>query len=179
MSRAGIAARAGCIVACLLFGGTALAADACRDYKWDISEEVRLFASNPTTLAVAATVEKAPVIKTDTLYALTLQPQEAVRYPVAPSKKMLPDGSFGGLMKFSVARAGNYRVAIDAGFWLDVVHAGKSLAAQDFNGQRACVGPRKIVVYELPAGVELTLQIAQSTENTARLTVTPVAAPNP
>ncbi len=56
-------------------------------------------------------------------------------------------------MKLKVAAAGAYRIAIDAGFWLDVVNDGKSLPAQDFNGQRQCVGPHKIVVYELPAGV--------------------------
>jgi hypothetical protein len=57
------------------------------------------------------------------------------------------------------------------------MHDGKSLPALDFNGQRQCEGPRKIVVYELPAGVELALQVAQSSEKMARLTVTPVAAP--
>ncbi len=165
------------LAACLLYAGSVFAADPCSEYKWDVSNEVRLFASSPTARGVATAVEKAPAIAIGTLYALTLQPQESVRYPVAPSKKMLADGAFGGLMKLKVAQAGAYRVAIDAGFWIDLVSAGKSLPAADFNGQRQCVGPHKIVVYELPAGVELTLQIAQASENTARLTVTPVAAP--
>lgn len=163
-------------VACLFAASAALAADPCSEYKWDVSNEVRLFAGKPTALGVATAVEKAPTIVTGTLYALTLQPQEAVNFPVEPSKKMLPDGSFGGLMKFKVDQAGAYRVAIDSGFWLDVVHAGKSLPALDFNGQRQCAGPRKIVVYELPAGVDLTLQVAQASGNKAKLTVTPVAA---
>lgn len=172
----GWALRAGCVAACLLHAGVAPAADPCGEYKWDVSNEVRLFAGSPTALTAGTALEKAPAIITGTLYALTLQPQETVRYPVAPSKKMLPDGSFGGLMKLRVASAGAYRVAIDAGFWVDVVSEGKSLQALDFNGQRQCVGPHKIVVYELPAGVDLTLQVAQSSETTARLTVTAVAA---
>ncbi len=71
---------------------------------------------------------------------------------------MLAEGAFGGLMKLKVERAGAYRVSIDSGFWLDIVSAGKSLPALDFNGVRQCVGPHKIVVYDLPAGSELTLQ---------------------
>ncbi len=173
------AIHASCVAALLLHGASALAADACSEYKWDVASEVRLYATTPTALGVAATLDKAPAINTGTLYALALQPQDAVQYPVAPIKKMLPDGSWGGLMKLKVARAGAYRIALDAGFWIDVVHEGKSLPALDFNGQRQCVGPRKIVVYELPAGVELTLQVAQSSEKTARLTVTPVATPTP
>jgi hypothetical protein len=173
------AIQASCITALLLHGASAFAADACSEYKWDVASEVRLYASKPTELGVAATLDKAPSINIGTLYALALQPQDTVQYPVAPSKKMLPDGSHGGLMKFKVARTGAYRIALDAGYWIDVVHAGKSLPALDFNGQRQCNGPRKIVVYELPAGAELTLQIAQSSDKTARLTVTPVAAPTP
>lgn len=167
--------RTGCLAALLLCAPVAFAADACSQYKWNVSSEVKLFATSPTALEAAATLDKAPTINTGTLYALTLQPQEAVTYPVEPSKKMLPDGSFGGLMKFKVARAGAYRIALDAGFWIDVVHAGKSLPTLDFNGQRACEGPRKIVVYELPAGAELILEVAQATENKARLTITPAA----
>lgn len=173
------AIRSSCVAALLLHGASAFAADACSEYKWDVTSEVRLYATRPTELGVAATLDQAPSINTGTLYALALQPQDAVQYPVAPSKKILPDGSHGGLMKFKVAKAGAYRIALDAGYWIDVVHQGKSLPALDFNGQRQCNGPRKIVVYELPANVDLTLQVAQSSEKKVRLTVTPVAAPTP
>lgn len=173
------AIQASCVTALLFHGASVFAADACSEYKWDVSSEVKLYATRPTELGIAATLDKAPAINTGTLYALALQPQDAVQYPVAPTKKMLPDGSHGGLMKFKVTRAGAYRIALDAGYWIDVVYQGKSLPALDFNGQRQCNGPRKIVVYELPAGSELILQVAQSPEKTARLTVTPVAAPTP
>jgi hypothetical protein len=153
------------------------AADACGDYKWDVSREVQLFAGNATALDTATTIATAPAINPGTLYALVLKPQEGVKYATPPSKKMLADGAYGGLLKFKVAPTGTYRIAIDAGFWLDVVADGKSLPAADFNGQRGCAGPRKIVVYELPANVDLTLQVAASTDARARLTVTPVAAP--
>jgi hypothetical protein len=170
--------RVAALAAVLLAGSSAFAADPCSAYKWDVSNEVRLFATPPAVITAAAAIP-VPAISTGKHYALALQPQDKVQYATPPSKKMLADGAFGGLLGFTVDRAGAYRVAIDAGFWLDVVHEGKSLPALDFNGQRQCVGPRKIVVYELPAGTELLLQIAASTERTARLTVTSVAAPTP
>ncbi len=51
--------RATCLAACLLQGVGAFAADACSEYKWDISSEVRLFASTPTLLDVGTTVSAA------------------------------------------------------------------------------------------------------------------------
>lgn len=157
----------------------AWAADACSSFKWNVAREVQLFATAPTTVSASTDGAKAPQIRTSTLYALELQPQNEVRYVAPPSKPMLGDGAFGGLVKFKVAAAGQYRVAIDSGFWLDVVHDGKPLQSVDFNGSRDCAGPRKIVVYELPAGAELTLQMAQATDKAARLSVTPVAAGTP
>jgi len=167
---------AGGLLACLPCADV-LAADACTAYKWDVSNEVRLFGSVPVELAAATAAPGAPAIAIGRLYALTLQPQESVHYAAPPSKKMLADGAFGGMLALRVEHAGQYRVAIDAGFWLDVVQDGKSLPAVDFNGQSQCAGPHKIVVYELPAGVDLQLQIAAATTGTARLSVTPVGAP--
>lgn len=168
----------------LLTAGTLLAtsgfaADACSAYKWDVSHEVRLYATVPLAAAASTEAGKAPTIEAGKLYALTLQPQATVRYPTPPSKPMLADGAFGGLLKFTVPTAGQHRIAIDSGFWLDVVHDGKSLQSVDFNGSRDCNGPRKIVVYDLPAGTELTLQIAAATDGAARITITPVATAAP
>ncbi len=154
-----------------------LAADACSNFKWEVSREVRLFAAPGTVLAAGTTGGEAPAITPGQLYALTLQPQEKVKFAVPPTKRMLADGAFGGMLKLKVGAAGAYRIAIDAGFWLDVVHEGKPLASVDFNGSAECTGPRKIVVYELPAGAELTVQLAQANAAAARLSVTPVAAP--
>ncbi len=90
MKRIRAAGFASCLAACLLHGATALAADSCREYKWDVSNEVRLFAGAPTALDAGTTVEAAPPVAAGKLYALTLQPQVNVRYAAPPSKKMLP-----------------------------------------------------------------------------------------
>lgn len=167
-------------IALLLASGAAAtlasAADACSNYKWDVTREVQLFATPPVAVTVGTDTGNAPLIEAGKHYALALHPQETVRYVVAPSKPMLGDGAFGGVLKLKVPAAGAHRVAIDAGFWLDVVSDGKPLATVDFNGSRECNGPRKIVVFDLPAGSELTVQLAASSSKAARLTVTPVAA---
>lgn len=162
-----------------LLAGSAQAADACSSYKWDVTREVQLYRTAPLAIAAGTEAAAAHPITTGKLYALTLQPQEKVRYPTAPSKKMLADGAFGGLLKLSVDRAGQYRIAIDSGYWLDVVHDGKQLATVDFNGSAGCDGPRKIVIYDMPAGVPLTVQLAAASTQQVRLTVTPVAVPAP
>ncbi len=157
----------------------AIAADACAAYKWDVTPEVRLYTTQPGSVTVGATVADAPLIDAARLYALQLKPQESVQYAAPPSKKMLADGAYGGVLRLKVAAAGQYRVAIDSGFWLDVIHDGKPLDAADFNGVRDCDGPRKIVVYELPADVELTLQLGAAATAQAKLTVTAVATATP
>lgn len=167
------------LVTLALLAGSAQAADACTTYKWDVTREVQLYRTSPVAVAAGTEAAAALSIAAGQLYALALQPQEKVRYPTAPSKKMLADGAFGGLLKLRVDRAGQYRIAIDSGYWLDVVHDGKQLATVDFNGNAGCDGPRKIVVYDMPAGVELVVQIAAASTQQVRLAVTPVAVPAP
>ena len=108
------------------------------------------------------------------LYQLALQPQESVAFKAPPSKKMLSDGAYAGVLHLNVPVAGAYRVAIDSGYWLDVVLDGKPLVSVDFNGSQSCEGPHKIVVYELPANTDLYLQVSGVSTAQAKLSVTRV-----
>jgi hypothetical protein len=144
-----------------------------------VTHEVALFASTPKPLVAGHGVDDAGALQPEVLYAVSLQPQEGVKFKVAPSKKMLDDGAHGGLLKLRVTEAGTYRVAIDSGFWLDVIVGDKPLPSLDFNGSAECAGPRKIVVYELPAGTDLTLQLSAASVSLARLSVTRVTAARP
>jgi len=171
--------RLGVAALLLSLGAPVLAAQGaqgCSAFKWNVAHEVALFSSEPRNLIAGANPDAAPSISADQLYTLDLKPQEGVHYAAPASKKMLPDGAFGGVLHLKVAKAGQYRVSIDSGFWLDVIHQGKALPAVDFNGSPTCAGPRKIVVYDLPADSDLVLQIGNASTAKAKLTVTPIDA---
>lgn len=147
-------------------------------FKWDVSREVALFATDPRSVAAAVSPDTAPAIVAGRLYLVELKPQEGVHYAIPSSKKMLADGAFGGTLRLKVPKAGHYRVSIDSGFWLDIAFQGKALPAVDFNGSQTCNGPRKIVVYDLPADADLLLQMGNATAATVKLAVTAIGVAN-
>ena len=169
------------VAICALLAGGALvqAADGCAKFKWDVAREVAVFQQPPNSVAAGRALADAPLLETERHYTLGLQPQENVAFVTPPSKKMLSDGAFAGVLRFRVAQAGTYRVAIDSGFWLDIVQDGKSLTSIDFNGSQDCAGPHKIVVYELPANADLVLQASAASTARARLSITRVPAAKP
>lgn len=169
-------------LSCLFTAGLALALpsahadDPCTGFKWDASHEHALFLGEATRATAGKDAASAPLLAVDHLYAIALAPQEEVRQIVPPSKKKLDDGASAGLVRFKVAQAGQYRVSLDIPFWIDLVADGKAIASVDFNGAHGCTTPRKIVVYDLAAGQEVTLQLGGSTESEVRVALTPVSA---
>ena len=104
---------------------------------------------------------------------LTILPTPKVTYPVRPEK---PGGtvSYGGLLRFTVAAEGVWRVMLDSGSWIDVVKDGKAAQSIAHGRGPACTGIRKMVDYRLSPGT-YTLQIAANgTEN-----LTLLVAPQP
>jgi hypothetical protein len=147
----------------------------CHDFAWDVHRERTLFAGQPHAVQGGTSVAATPTVRPERLYEVQLAPQPQVKYVATPGKVMLSDGAYGGMVKFTVARSGSYRVSLDAPFWIDVVADGKLLGTEDFSGQRGCANPRKIVIFQMPAGQPLWLQISGARRAQAELTVT--AAP--
>jgi hypothetical protein len=146
--------------------------DACIDFKWDVSKERALFAGTPTALKSAMDPASAPAIAPNRLYQLHLAPQEQVTFAVNPGKKAPATGAFAGLATLKVAAAGAYRIAIDLPVWIDVVSSGSLLSAKDFEGQRNCSAPHKIVEFDLIGGQPYTLQFSNGMSENILLTVT-------
>ena len=160
-------------------GWTATAAaadDPCAAFKWNVTEERALFSQKAQSAAAGHDAASAPAVKTKTLYDLSLSPQEGVKFILPPGKKGLPDGAFAGLVHLRVPTTGAYRVALDQGFWIDVVGHRALIESTDFTGAHDCTAPRKIVQYNLPAGEDLVLQLSGSTKNHVRVAVTPAPA---
>jgi hypothetical protein len=92
-----------------------------------------------------------------------------VEYPVRPEK---PGGSVshGGLLAFTVAEPGTYRVALSAPAWVEVVRDGKTIAPESFGHGPTCTSIRKIVEFPLTAGAHV-LEIAANAESTMNVLV--------
>jgi hypothetical protein len=165
------------IVLVLSSATAAMAADdPCTGFKWDITQELALFNQPPEKVAAGHDLASGPTMKAQKLYELTLAPQDTVKFVLPPGKKGLSDGAFAGLVHLQVPTAGSYRVSLNAGFWIDVVSNQKLIESSDFGGMSGCAAPRKVVVFNLPAGDDLVLQISGAAKDRVRVTLTPGSA---
>jgi hypothetical protein len=154
---------------------TASAADdACSDFLMDVDNEVELFQDAATPAQAGRDAATAPLIESGKLYAVALHAQQQVRFEAPRESKAADPARTGGMLKFTVAEPGGYRVSVDANFWVDVAMDGKALPTMDFRSVRECPGPRKIVSYNLPVGAELLIQLIDATATSVLLAITPV-----
>jgi hypothetical protein len=151
----------------------ALADDACLDFKWDVSKERALFATAPASLNAAKDAASAPLIVPDRLYALRLMAVTEVAFPLSPGKKTAAAAGYGGIVTLKISTPGSYRVAVDMPLWIDVVSNGSLAQPTDFQGQRDCGAPHKIVVFELTGVRPFVLQFSSAMKDSVLLTVTP------
>jgi hypothetical protein len=151
---------------------TARADENCVDFKWDVAQERSLFAGSADQLAAGMDAKSAPMMLLNHLYALKLSPQDNVAFAVAPGKKVPAPGSNAGIVSFKLPAGGSYRVAIDMPFWIDVVSNGALVEAKDFQGQRGCSAPHKILVYDLLGTRPFFLQLSNAKPDSVRVTIT-------
>jgi hypothetical protein len=152
----------------------AYAADPCDGFTWNVSHERAVFATPAAAMTAATAAGPAPTLEVDKLYDISLSPQDQVNFVLAPAKKALADGAYAGMVTLHIPSAGQYRVSMSDGFWIDVITGGKFAPTDDFTGARECRAPRKIVQYSLPAGNELVLQFSNATSPAVKVTVTAV-----
>jgi hypothetical protein len=151
----------------------AFAGDPCVDFKWDVSQERALFAAAPLIIAAGRDAKTAPVVEPKHLYQVKLESLDAVAFPVPPGKTPAGDKAYAGVAVLRVPVAGSYRIALDMPLWVDVVSGGSLLPAKDFQGQRDCIAPHKIVEFDLQGATEFMLQFSSAASQEIRLTVTP------
>ncbi len=152
--------------------------DPCTRFTWDVSRE--LAAMKQTPRAVAAAVKPGadiPQIEPEKLYEVKLADQPKVTFLARPARGAGTDGTYAGLVRFRVEKAGKYRVSITSGHWIDIVDGTQLVSSRDFQGQHGCKRPHKIVEYELPAGRDLTLQLSGSVEAQVVVAITAVNTP--
>lgn len=165
----------------ILAGSSAAIAEPgpCDGFRWDVTAERALFEAGPQRhLSTGATAAAAPALEVGELFELQLMPQEDVQLAAAPSKTMLADGTHAGSFSLRLAHAGEHRIALDSGAWIDVVLDGQALASAEFSGSAGCRSPRKVVVYALPAEQDLIVQFSASEPEKLRVSVTPHRRPD-
>lgn len=160
------------LVGTALLGTSAAAQERCTGFKWDVSRELALFDGAGTVLSIGKTASTAPKIVTNRLYRIDLAPQGDVAFGAQPGRVTATEGSYAGVAELLVNAPGNYRVAVDAPLWIDVVADGRLATVMDFQGQQTCDGPHKIVVFDLTAGQHFILQLSGSAKAAVRLSVT-------
>ena len=163
-------------LALLLGSGPSLASadDACAGFKWDVSQERTLFGSSALAQPAGKDVTSATNILSNRLYELQLAPQSQVIFSVPPGKKTA-DGGYAGLAALKVPASGSYRFSLDLPFWIDVVINSKLVPAKDYEGQKGCNAPHKIVVFDVDANQKILVQISGASQPVVRLTVTRVS----
>lgn len=115
-----------------------------------------------TPLTAGTSGMQAPVLEPEHAVRLALTKAPAVTYALRPGKPG-DAASYGGLARFTVERAGTWRVALGAGAWIDVVGGGKALPSIRHGHGPQCSGVRKMVDFQLASGT-YTLQFAGSRE---------------
>lgn len=167
------------VVAALLLNiGSASAADApdCSTFTWDMTRELALFGGAATTLPSGTDAASAPKLEVGTLYEISLHPYADVKFARPPGKTFAAGTSAGGILKLRLKAPGQYRISSDAPLWIDVVAGNETVTATGFQGRQPCTLIHKSVEWTLPAGVDLTVQIAGGARERAKLAVT--AAPS-
>ena len=161
-------------------GQTANAADTdpCTGFTWDVSRERAVMKQTPRAVSGAVRPgADVPKIEPEKLYEVKLADQSAVTFVAKPGKAALTDGAHAGLVRFRVEKSGRYRISITSEHWIDVIEGTQLESSRDFQGQRGCERPHKIVEYELPAGRDLTLQFSGSTGARVIVAITAVSTP--
>jgi hypothetical protein len=148
--------------------------DPCGGFSGNVTPERALFAGAAQPATAARDVASAPLLLPGRLYQLQLTPQGQVSMRLAPGKKTQVDGAFAGLVRLQLLQAGNYRISMDQGAWIDVVADGQMINSSNFQSRPGCTAPHKIVQFLLPAGHELLLQFSAATAPVLRVAITPV-----
>lgn len=117
----------------------------------------------PPPPAFAGWEKRAPLADGGTIaigQSAALALVSAPRFAIAPGHAPAT-GTFGASLRFTVATAGTYRVAVGSAVWIDVVQAGVSLTSTAHDRGPACSPVRKIVDFRLAPGV-YALQVSGS-----------------
>ena len=148
----------------------------CGDYGADLRSELRLMGGALAKISAAGDVAAAPQIEPGKAYAVDLLPQAQVHFPVPPKQDRGGDGRSAGMLSLGNLAAGSWRVSTDSPVWIDLLAGGKAVTSSGFEMKTECPAILKTVVFAVPGGVPVLLQINGAPQHSVRLLVTAVSA---
>jgi hypothetical protein len=104
---------------------------------------------------------------------VTLHPLSEVSFPATPGRTPA-SGSFAGVVALTVPAPGKYRISVDVPLWIDVAGGASLAPVLDYEGLHDCAAPRKVVVFDLQAKTDWTLEVSAADRVAVRVAVTPV-----
>lgn len=119
-----------------------------------------------------ASIASASALAIGQVGRLALTPSTDAKFEVTPTKPPAT-GTFSGVVRFDVAKAGTYRVALGGPLWIDVVQGGKALTSVAHAHGPACSPVKKMVDFALPAG-RYALQLSGAKTPDALVSITTI-----
>lgn len=154
------------------------ATQTCENYPQDVTRDVAMLLAEGEPLVSAADAgTELPQVSLSRHHVVRLHPQAEVNFSTPPSRVMLADGSFAGIMSFRVAESGSYRISLTGETWVDVLVDGEHLDARAFAGRTACKPLRKLVEYVLEADTQYTLLLSGGSTETLGMLIHVVEQP--
>src|SRR6056297_51938 len=145
----------------------------CGSYERDVGMDLELLGGDRADVTAGDGAGASPDIRVGEGYTVRLVPQEEMEFPTEPTRHMLAEGAFGGLMSIEVPVAGSYRISLTKASWVDLAAGDEMLESTDFSGRHGCEHLRKWVSYELEAGRLYTLMLSGGTEQVLGAAVVP------
>jgi hypothetical protein len=159
-------------LAAFLVASPALAQEpiGCDKFKWNVDKERALLA-NPDTvkLASGASLDKPLAAAAK----LALVPYGDAKLPMTPERPPKDAATNAGFVKIpALPKAGDYRITLSEGAWIDVVQDGRFVKSGPFSGVQGCEGIRKSVTFTLPAQ-PFAIQVSSVKANSIGIAITP------
>jgi hypothetical protein len=150
----------------LCAGAYAQEKNACDQFKWSVARERAWFAAARKPAASGTTIAVGEG------YAIALQPDESIAFPLPPERAPKAGGFGATLGIAAIDKPGVYQITLSDEAWLDVIQGAAELKSAGFSGQKDCPGARKSVRFELSAG-PATLQLSNAAGAAINLAIAP------
>ena len=130
--------------------------------------------SRRSPIAAAASLQSAGLATLPLGVAQDAQllPSEKVSYPVLPAKPGGP-ASFGGVFSLQIVTAGDYRVSLGSGAWIEVTKGEARVESTSHAEGPVCSSLRKTVIFPLKPGTYV-LELSAASQSNLPVMVTQV-----